>query len=109
MAKHLTEFTLDDGTAVFVETPNDVRGDRRFANECLVTKAKQSFETVVARIRPAADAMLKSLRELNTPQEIELEFGIALSADAGVVFVSAESEVNFKVRLKWENGKREPR
>ena len=50
--------------------------------------------------------MLDALKELNTPQEIHLEFGVKLGGKAGVVFASAESECNFKVGLKWTNPRR---
>jgi len=58
----------------------------------------------VARIKPAAEAVLNAFREMNTPDEIALEFGLKFTAKAGAVFVaSAGSEATFKVALKWKN------
>ena len=47
--------------------------------------------------------MLESFKEMNTPDEIDLEFGIKFNAKAGAVFASVDSEATFKVSLKWKN------
>lgn len=105
MAKELLEFKLNDGSTVLFETVRREPDQPQRAGrvEDGIRKATQTLEAVVARIRPAAEAVLSTLREMNTPTEIELEFGVAFTASADVVFASADSEVNFTVRLKWEN------
>ena len=60
-------------------------------------------EKVVSRIKPAAELVLNSFKEMNTPDEIALEFGLNFKAKTGVVFASADSEATFKVSLKWTN------
>jgi len=47
---------------------------------------------------------LKTFQEINTPAEINLEFGVKFNAKAGFIFASADSEATFKVSLKWKNG-----
>ncbi|WPD24269.1 MAG: CU044_2847 family protein [Candidatus Electrothrix scaldis] len=68
-------------------------------------QAESRFTEAVERIKPAAEVVLKSFREMNTPDEIGLEFGLKFNAKAGVVFASTDSEATFKVSLKWTNKK----
>ena len=113
--KKFVEFKLEDGSTVVFETdtpePAGTTGnDRRIAHssgEAPVEKSTQLFDAVAARIRPAAQMVLDALRELNTPRQIDLEFGIKFNAKAGVVFASVDNDVNFKVRVKWENPQRQ--
>lgn len=103
--KHLVEFPLEDGSTTVVEVnepePDGVRRVAR-AGE-IAEKATQTFEAALERIKPAASAIVAKLRDLNTtPSEIGVEFGIKLSAKAGAIFASADSEANFKVTLKWK-------
>lgn len=101
---NLLQFTLADGTPVFVESPKADFGISRVSRGGETrSEDDRRFEQALARIRPAAQAVLDSLRELNMPEEIGLEFGVKFSASAGVVFASADSEATFKVSLKWKN------
>jgi len=59
----------------------------------------------MAHIKPAAECVLQSFRDMQTPDEITLDFGISFNASAGVVFASASSQATFQVTLKWKNEK----
>jgi len=102
--KKIIEYNLD-GEPVHIEVdtmPGDetYRGDRTSHG---IKKAENSFKDAIKRIRPAADAVLESFKEMNTPDEIGLEFGVKFNAKAGAVFASVDSEATFKVSLKWSN------
>jgi hypothetical protein len=103
----LIELKLGDGTSVYVEGTGDVaasQGPQRVSRgQAGAQEATDRFEDAVARIRPAAQALLDSLKDLNTPHEISLEFGVKFNAKAGVVFASVDSEAVFKVSLTWNN------
>jgi len=103
--RELLEFELADGTPVYVETTDagatDLRRVGRDAGSLL--KADGRFEEAVGRIRPAAQALLDSLRDLNTPEEIGLEFELKFNAKAGAVIASVDSEATFRVSLTWKN------
>ena len=109
MTKQLVEFQLEDGTPIVFETADELpaggtqRVSRGGGADGAIERAEQSFNQVAKRIRPAAQMVLDALRELNSPKEIGLEFGLKFSAKAGVVVASADSEVNFKVTVKWVN------
>jgi hypothetical protein len=101
----LMRFKLADGTEVVFETDLPAQGGEELMGRKGgdIPEAHERFDVLVKRIRPVAQTVLDALKELNTPQEIQLEFGVKLGGKAGVVFASAESECNFKVGLKWTN------
>jgi hypothetical protein len=108
--KKLVEFELN-GQPVYVETEiSEQQGIElvSLGKEDEPEKATDSFEKVVSRMKPAAELVLNSFKEMNTPDEIALEFGLNFKAKTGVVFASADSEATFKVSLKWSNEKKAP-
>ncbi len=108
MQKHLVEFELEDGSTIAVEAEGEGRGAQRVTRggrEGETEKAESKFTEAVAKVKPAAELVLNAFRELNTPDEIGLEFGVKFSAKAGAFLASAGSEATFKVSLKWTNEK----
>lgn len=109
---HLIQIKLDDGTlAVFesslpLEGQNELDGQQELVSgggNNTIPEATQPLKALVEKIQPVAHLVINSLKELNTPQEINLEFGIKLGGKTGIVFASAETECNFKIGLKWTN------
>lgn len=105
--RKLVEFPLEDGGSVYVEAESPAgevtRGMR--ARE-LAGEASQTLESALASVQPAAVAIVERLRGLaDTPDEIQLRFGIQLSAEVGAFVAKASGDANFSVTLRW---KREP-
>ncbi len=66
-------------------------------------KVCQTFEVALEKAKPAASALIAQFRDLiDPPDEIEVEFGIKLSAGAGAVLASAGGEANYKMTLTWK-------
>ncbi|MCI5146139.1 MAG: hypothetical protein D3923_11575 [Candidatus Electrothrix sp. AR3] len=108
--KKMIEFEMD-GQPVYVEAEvSEAEGIRRVSRvgDDEPERAESRFVDAVARIKPAAEVVLNAFREMNTPDEIGLEFGLKFNAKTGVVFASANSEATFKVSLKWTNEKNDP-
>jgi hypothetical protein len=107
MQKHFVEFELEDGQTVVVEAEGEGSGVQRVGRdgEAPTEKAQSRFMNAIARVKPAAEVVLNAFQEMNTPDEIGLEFGIKFSAKAGAILASADSEATFKVSLKWKNEK----
>lgn len=105
MAGHgeMIRFKLDDGTEAVFETTLGANGDEELVSrdDGEIPEAKERLDVLVQRIRPVAQTLFSALEELNTPTEINLEFGIKLGGKTGIVFASAETECNFKIGLKW--------
>ncbi|MCI5142355.1 MAG: hypothetical protein D3909_11695 [Candidatus Electrothrix sp. ATG1] len=106
--KKLIEFEMG-GQPVYVEAEvSEAEGMQLVSQgrEDEPEKAESRFADAMAQVKPAAEVVLKTFREMNTPDEIGLEFGLKFKAKTGVVFASADSEATFKVSLKWTNEKK---
>ncbi|WP_424101599.1 CU044_2847 family protein [Moorena producens] len=106
--KQLAQFSLADGTTFLVEVEKpESRGIERVSlGGKQVIKARQTFEEALDKIKPVASAVITKLRDLNQPaDEVEVKFGLKLTADAGAVFASVGGEVSYEITLKWSNNK----
>ncbi len=105
----LVEFTLQDNTTVLIEVQEtEVGAIERVSlpSGRMIIQAQQTFEEALDKVKPLASSILNKLKGLNTPaDEIEVKFGIKLTADAGAIFTTIGGEVNFEVTLKWKNEK----
>lgn len=104
--RKLVEFPLEEGGSVFVEadaesfTGEVTRGMRPRE---LASEAGQTLEASLARVQPAAVAIVDRLRALaDAPEEIQVEFGITLSAELGAFVAKASGDANFRVSLRWK-------
>jgi hypothetical protein len=113
--KRLIEFPMEDGATILVEAevPEEpgmipaARGERG------VLKAQQTFEQTLEaaldRIRPAAQVLIQKLRALHDPpDEIQVEFGLSLNAQAGAFIAAASTEAHYKITLTWRREERKP-
>lgn len=102
--KRLIEFPLEDGTSMMVEVDEPEQGGLVKASRAgdAIVKAQQTLEKSLEKVRPAAQFIIRQLRKLHdSPDEIQVAFGLKLSAEAGAVLASAGAEANYTVTLKW--------
>jgi hypothetical protein len=103
--RRLVEFPLEDGAGVLVEV-EDVAPDgpvtRGFRDNRVVEHAQQSFDQAIGRVEPAAMALVTRFRAMaDAPDELVVEFGLQLSAEAGAFIAAVSSTANFQVSLTW--------
>jgi len=103
----MIEYPLAGGGSVLVavdEASGPVtRGWGEDRSQRVTEQANETFEAAVAKVRPAAEAMLASLSELSSrPDEITVEFAIQLSAGAGFYIATLGAAANFKIQLTWK-------
>lgn len=106
--KRLVEFPLEDGDVILVEVevPPEAGMVPAARGGEIVQRAGQSFEAALDKIRPAAQAIIHKLRALHDPpDEVEVEFGLKMSAEAGAILAAAGAEANYKVTLTWKQEK----
>lgn len=103
----LIRIKLDDNTDAVFETALESDGSEELVDrgDGEIPEAAERLDSLALKIQPVAQTLFSALKELNTPDEINLEFGIKLGGKAGIVFASAETECNFKIGLKWTNPK----
>ncbi len=109
--KRLVEFPLQEGGTLLVEVDEPERSAEMPTRGGVIKaarpgeiadKAQDTFEDALDKIKPAAQAVIDKLRELHdAPDEISVEFGIKLSAEAGAFIASAGVEANYEVTLTW--------
>jgi Trypsin-co-occurring domain 1 len=101
----LIQFELEDGSSVLIETEGIparpvTRGGR--ATE-MISKADETFEHALGRIVPTSAAMIQRFRGMATqPDEIEIEFGVKISAEAGAIIAKTSGEANFRIAVRWK-------
>lgn len=118
VAEYVLEFPLESGGAVTVVTagphgpvephgqqPEVTRGrsgGRPDALPTVVERVGVTFESALRKVRPAAAAVLETMRSgLDPPDEVIVEFGLQLSAEAGAIVAMSAAQANFKVTLSW--------
>jgi hypothetical protein len=102
--KRLIEFPLEDGTTMLVEIDEPEQGGLVKASRTgeVIVKAQQTLEKALENVQPAAKFVIQQLRQLHdSPDEIQVAFGLKLSAEAGAVLAAAGAEANYTVTLKW--------
>jgi hypothetical protein len=72
-----------------------------------IVRAERSLGQMLDTVRPVAESFVTRFQDLaNAPDEIVLEFGVSLSAEADIVIASTATEANFSVSLTWKRGER---
>ncbi|WP_419999492.1 CU044_2847 family protein [Streptomyces boninensis] len=119
MSDNGEEALMSDRSVRTVEVPLGGQGDGvvrvqvREVDESLVrvsrgsravARAGQSFDQILDTVRPVAERFVGRMRDMaQAPDEVTLEFGVSLSAEADVVIASTATAANFGVTLTWRN------
>jgi hypothetical protein len=113
----LAAFEIDDHTRVLIQTtpviappapspaptPGPAAGGDQPAG--ISEELHRRLRETVDVVRPAAGAVLDSLKDLNNPAQVQLELGIGISGGMDAFIASSSADVSFKVKLTWENPK----
>lgn len=101
----MIEFDTADGK-VYVEVGAPQTGDQILASADaagLVGKATQSFEDALKPVPKAIKTVLDAIAKSElSPNELEVEFGIKFTADAGVVISKVGGEASLTVTATWK-------
>lgn len=102
--KKLIEFVSATGGSVLVEIEEDHSGvvTRGGGRAGVFEQAQQTFEEALSRIQPAVQGVINQMLSLTQrPDEVCVEFGLDLHAEAGAFIAAAGSKANFSVTLTW--------
>lgn len=70
--------------------------------ELLVDRARVGLEAALEGVRPAAKALLEQFKSLSDEvTEVELEFGLKLSGEAGAIIARTSAEGHCTVKIKF--------
>ncbi|MFF8563657.1 CU044_2847 family protein [Streptomyces albidoflavus] len=68
----------------------------------VVARATRPLKEMLAGIRPVAENFVEGFRDMaQRPDEIVVEFGLSVSAEADVVISKTSGQANFQVTLTW--------
>jgi hypothetical protein len=98
----VVEFLLDDGSMLRVQAADaDLpSGPVPASRGELLLAAGETLEQSFQRVIPALSAMTTRLRDLS-PDQLNVEFGLTLTAEAGIIVAKGAAEVHFTVNLGW--------
>lgn len=109
----LVEFDLNNGGTILVEvhdttsTGGPITRDLR--DDQVTERARRTFEDAVERVEPAAQAIITRLRGMaQAPDEVQVEFGLDLHAEAGAFIAAASATANFKIAMTWRRPSHHP-
>lgn len=69
----------------------------------IVEKTKEEMEEMINATSGFAQDAAKNISRMDyKPDEIQIKFGVKLTAEAGVVFAKAATEGNFEFTLTWK-------
>lgn len=66
----------------------------------MIKRATETLDTTLAGVRPVVDSLAKWANTAG-PDEVEVEFGLALTGGSSIIVTSGTAKVNFVVRVKW--------
>lgn len=100
---------LENGEAFLVEAEPDGPGVVRAGRgDGLVASSAETFEQSLSRIRQIADSIVaRFARTDGGPDRIRAEFGVNVSAEAGMVVAKGTGKAHFVLELEWNRGKDE--
>lgn len=103
--KRIVNFPLEDGSSILVEVEEQTRDDRISLSDRAVKTAQQTLESALDIVKPVASTIVAKVQSLNEPaDEVEVKFGIKMSAELGAVIASSKAELNYEITLKWNRG-----
>jgi len=103
--KRLVEFPMEDGSTILVEVDEPGMGGGTLRSGRpgeMIERASVTYEEAVSKIQPAAVSIVTRIRQMPLPpNEISVELGISLSAEAGAFIASASTQAHLKLTLTW--------
>ncbi|MER5488836.1 CU044_2847 family protein [Streptomyces sp. NPDC002812] len=108
---HLVEFSTAEGDTVLIEVRDPAAGmvTRGLRDTAVTERAQKTFEEAVRCARPAVEGVVAQLRTIaESPDEIHVEFGLDLHAEAGAFIAAASTTANFTVAVTWHRNKPHP-
>jgi hypothetical protein len=101
--KTYVDFPLEQNETIRVEVSDTDPRATRGGAQAVVESATLAFEQALGKLKPMCAAILRQIRDaVEQPEEIAVEFGVTLSAEAGVILTSTAGEANLKINVKWK-------
>jgi len=63
-------------------------------------RAQVSLGEAIRKVEPGLRSLVRLLRRLSA-EEVEIEFGLKIGGETGIIIAKGTAEVNFTVRMTW--------
>lgn len=98
------QFTTEAGEPILVQFEARgmqpvSRGDAR-----LIEQSQQALANAMGTIKVMGKRVVATIKDIDPtdrPDEVEVEFGLTLEAEAGALIAKAKTQAAFTVKLKW--------
>jgi hypothetical protein len=103
--KRLISYPLDAGDSVLIEVEDATGGGvtRGLHPSDVIETVANSFEAALEAIKPTAVAVASKFRGfVDAPEDVEVEFGLKFSGQAGAFIASASTEAQFRIKMVWK-------
>ena len=105
----LIKIQLDNGTSIYLETAQIDRSDDLLdpvTGNRVIQKTKAFLAETFDQNKEFSGGISESIDRMDfRPDELEVEFAVKFSADAGIIISSIGTEANITVKMKWEKSK----
>ncbi|MGX4657830.1 CU044_2847 family protein [Micromonospora sp. SCSIO 07396] len=99
----LMRFQTDSGSVV-VEVAEGEIGFELVDRDSVIADTRRKLEGAFAEVRDGAEAALRVFRDSSlNPDEVEVEFGVKLNAEAGAIIAKTSVEGHFQIKLAWKS------
>jgi hypothetical protein len=95
-----------DTVLVFEVDRSEVSDDLVLASDDPARAADRAWVTLeeaLAKLRPSLHKVLALLKEMS-PDEAEVQFGLKIGGETGIIIAKGTVEANFTVRMSWKAG-----
>lgn len=94
---------LENGDGFLIEVDSVGDGVVRAARgDGAVRSSAETFESSITRVRHIAEVIIDKLSGLPaSPDNIRAEFGVCLTAEAGIAVAKGSAEAHFVIELEW--------
>jgi hypothetical protein len=100
---HYLEVPLDDGTTVLADVTTTVEGTSLAGGREVIGRMSQTLERALDRLEPFTLAIVQRLSKLPMrPSRASVQFGISLTAKAGVIIAESTGQSHLTITLEWE-------
>jgi len=102
----LISYPLDEGGHVVIEGDDDVKGavTRGLHPGEIIQTVGAKFQTAIEAVRPAALAVARNFPGfVDMADDVEVEFGVKFSRQAGAFIASAGTEAQFRIKMVWDS------
>jgi hypothetical protein len=93
-----------DGTDLLVVEVDDADGGLVLASapgpSGGIARAQVTLEDALHKLKPSLQKIAHLLKDLS-PREAEVQFGLKIGGETGVIIAKGTAEVNFIVRMSW--------